>query len=84
MDADALKDVYKATWPDNNERATRLLDLYLGLMEAGRWRTCADLMRAVGISESGMWNMIELGVEKYDADAGEAFREIYEWEGCDE
>lgn len=83
MQPDALKDIYKAMWPDDTERATRLLDLYFGLMEAGRWRTCVDLMRGVGIRESSVWKMIKLGAARIDADLGEVFREIYEPGGLD-
>ena len=79
MNRDApLKRALIATWPDNAERAVRLLDLFTGLLEAERWRTCADLMRAVGMSEGQVWMLVENAAEKLDVDPGEVFQILYE------
>lgn len=74
----ALLGAFASTWPDADERGERILDLYTALFVAGKWRTGADLLRAVGMPESRIWALVEAVAEE---NAGEAFAVIYEPEG---
>lgn len=81
MNPETFKAALCAAWPDDQERATRTLDLFLGLLEAGRWKTATDLMRVGGIPESSVWDLVEQASEEMDTDAGEIFALLYEPDG---